>query len=136
MQNNQNQNLTDNFTENQYDRRFAGTKKLYGEQKFHNFSNAHVFVIGVGGVGSWVAEGLARTGVGEITLIDMDVLVASNVNRQLPALDSNFGKSKIEAMAERIRQINPLVRLNLIDDFINDKNMQNLRLRYIVALIN
>ena len=83
-------------------------------------------MIGVGGVGSWVAEGLARTGVGEITLIDMDVLVASNVNRQLPALDSNFGKSKIEAMAERIRQINPLVRLNLIDDFINDKNINDL----------
>lgn len=126
MQNNQNQNLTDNFTENQYDRRFAGTKKLYGETNFNKFENTHAYVIGVGGVGSWVAEGLARTGVGEITLIDMDVLVASNVNRQLPALDSNFGKSKIEAMAERIRQINPLVRLNLIDDFINDKNINNL----------
>lgn len=112
--------------DNQYDRRFAGTKKLYGGTHFTKFENLHAYVIGVGGVGSWVAEGLARTGVGEITLIDMDVLVASNVNRQLPALDSTFGQSKIEAMAERIRQINPLIRLNLIDDFLTTDNVTSL----------
>lgn len=110
----------------QYDRRFAGTRKLYGDSNFTKFENTHAYVIGVGGVGSWVAEGLARTGVGEITLIDMDVLVASNVNRQLPALDSTFGQSKIEAMAERIRQINPLVRLHLIDDFLTTDNVKSL----------
>lgn len=109
--------------ENQYDRRFAGTKKLYGETRFSKFENTHAYVIGVGGVGSWVAEGLARTGVGKITLIDMDVLVASNVNRQLPAVDSNFGVSKIDAMAERIREINPLVELHLIDDFLTADNV-------------
>lgn len=108
----------------QYDRRFAGTKKLYGDENFAKFENAHVYVIGVGGVGSWVAEGLARTGVGEITLIDMDVLVASNVNRQLPALDTNFGKSKIQAMSERIGQINPLIRIHLIDDFLTKDNVK------------
>lgn len=107
-----------NNLDTQYSRRFAGTKKLYGDTNFSKFENAHVYVIGVGGVGSWVAEGLVRTGVGEITLIDMDILVASNVNRQLPALDSNFGKSKIEAMGERMREINPHTRLNLIDDFL------------------
>lgn len=110
----------------QYSRRFAGTKKLYGDTNFSKFENAHVYVIGVGGVGSWVAEGLARTGVGEITLIDMDVLVASNVNRQLPALDSSFGKSKIEAMSERIREINPQIKLNLIDDFLTQDNVKSL----------
>ena len=81
-------------------------------------------MVGVGGVGSWAAEGLARTGVGEMTLIDMDVLVASNVNRQLPATDSNFGKSKIEAMAERIKEINPHIKLHLIDDFLSKDNVQ------------
>lgn len=111
------------MSDHQYDRRFAGTKKLYGDTNFTKFENLHAYVIGVGGVGSWVAEGLARTGVGEIILIDMDVLVASNVNRQLPAVDSNFGKSKIEAMAERIREINPLVELHLIDDFLTADNV-------------
>ena len=69
-------------------------------------------------------EGLARTGVGEMTLIDMDVLVASNVNRQLPATDSNFGKSKIEVMAARIKEINPHIKLHLIDDFLSKDNVQ------------
>ncbi len=118
------ENMLNNNELNQYQRRFTGTQKLYGANKFSRFENTHAYVIGVGGVGSWVAEGLARTGVGEITLIDMDVLVASNVNRQLPALDSNFGKSKITAMAERIYQINPQVCLNLIDDFLNKNNIK------------
>lgn len=112
------------MNDNQYERRFAGTQKLYGQANFNKFEHTHAYVIGVGGVGSWVAEGLARTGIGEITLIDMDVLVASNVNRQLPAVDSNFGKSKIEAMAERIREINPLVRINLIDEFLTTDNVK------------
>jgi len=102
----------------QYDRRFKGTQTLYGQQSFSNFEKAHVIVIGVGGVGTWVAEGLARTAIGKMTLIDMDVLVASNVNRQLPALDSSFGKSKIEEMATRVRQINPKLELTLVDDFL------------------
>ncbi|WP_230659357.1 tRNA threonylcarbamoyladenosine dehydratase [Psychrobacter sp. I-STPA10] len=107
----------------QYQRRFAGTQRLYGQVAFTKFTQAHVYVIGVGGVGTWVAEGLARTGVGQITLIDLDVLVASNVNRQLPALDSTFGRSKIEVMAERIQQINPCVTVHLIDDFLTENNV-------------
>ena len=110
----------------QYQRRFQGTASLYGIDSLHAFERAHVFVIGVGGVGSWVAEGLARTAVGQITLIDLDVLVASNVNRQLPALDSNFGQSKIEAMARRLREINPRARLNLVDDFLTPENVASL----------
>lgn len=107
----------------QYDRRFQGTRTLYGTSAVDMFAASHVYIIGVGGVGSWAAEALARTAVGTITLIDLDVLVASNVNRQLPALDSTFGQSKIEAMAARIKEINPKVTLNLIDDFLTVENV-------------
>jgi len=107
----------------QYERRFQGTKTLYGTAAVNTFAAAHVYVIGVGGVGSWAAEALARTAVGTITLIDLDVLVASNVNRQLPALDSTFGESKIAAMAMRMREINPVVTLNLVDDFLTVDNV-------------
>ena len=107
----------------QYERRFQGTRTLYGSSAVDTFAAAHVYVIGVGGVGSWAAEALARTAVGTITLIDLDVLVASNVNRQLPALDSTFGQSKIGAMATRIREINPKVMLHLVDDFLTVENV-------------
>lgn len=110
----------------QYERRFQGTKTLYGMSAVDTFAAAHVYVIGVGGVGSWAAEALARTAVGTITLIDLDVLVASNVNRQLPALDSTFGQSKITAMATRMREINPKVTLNLMDDFLTVDNVETL----------
>ena len=110
----------------QYERRFKGTQTLYGASAVDTFAAAHVYVIGIGGVGSWAAEALARTAVGTITLIDLDVLVASNVNRQLPALDSTFGQSKIAAMATRIREINPKVRLHLIDDFLTPENVAEL----------
>lgn len=110
----------------QYERRFRGTQTLYGAPAIDTFAAAHVYVIGVGGVGSWAAEALARTAVGTITLIDLDVLVASNVNRQLPALDSTFGQSKIAAMASRMREINPKVTLNLVDDFLTVDNVETL----------
>jgi tRNA A37 threonylcarbamoyladenosine dehydratase len=112
--------------DDQYERRFQGTRTLYGASAVDIFAASHVYVIGVGGVGSWVAEALARTAVGTITLIDLDILVASNVNRQLPALDSTFGQSKIEAMATRVHEINPKVTLNLIDDFLTVENVANL----------
>ena len=114
--------MTDDSNE-QYERRFKGTQTLYGASAVDTFAAAHVYVIGVGGVGSWAAEALARTAVGTITLIDLDILVASNVNRQLPALDSTFGESKIAAMATRIREINPKVTLHLIDDFLTPENV-------------
>lgn len=110
----------------QYQRRFQGTQTLYGASAVNTFAAAHVYVIGVGGVGSWAAEALARTAVGTITLIDLDVLVASNVNRQLPALDSTFGESKIAAMAMRMREINPKLTLQLIDDFLTVDNVATL----------
>lgn len=107
----------------QYQRRFQGTQKLYGPNAFSSFERAHIYVIGVGGVGSWVAEALARTAVGSVTLVDLDVLVASNVNRQLPALDSHFGQSKIATMGARMREINPKIELQLIDDFLTPDNV-------------
>ena len=118
--------ITSDQDSEQYERRFKGTQTLYGNSAVDTFSTAHVYVIGVGGVGSWAAEALARTAVGRITLIDLDVLVASNVNRQLPALDSTFGQSKIGAMAARIREINPKVTLHLVDDFLTTDNVATL----------
>lgn len=113
------------MTIDDYERRFTGVRTLYGED-FERFASARVYVIGVGGVGSWAAESLARTAIGEIILVDMDVLVASNINRQLPALTQTIGESKIEAMASRIRGINPKVHLTLIDDFATPDNIREI----------
>lgn len=107
-------------------RRFAGTQKLYGSDGFDKFCQAHVYVIGVGGVGSWAVEALARTGIGRLTLVDMDVLVESNINRQLPALDDTLGESKIEAMHARICAINPNCQVTLIDDFLTADNVKQI----------
>lgn len=105
-----------------YERRFTGVRTLYGDA-FDKFTNAIVYVIGVGGVGSWTAESLARTAIGKIVLVDMDVLVASNINRQLPALTDTIGESKIDVMADRIRGINPKIELELVDDFLTPENV-------------
>ena len=115
--------LSSNTTSDEYDRRFGGTARLYGEAAFSRFAAAHVVVVGVGGVGSWAVEALARSGIGHITLVDMDVLVASNVNRQLPALTETFGHDKIAAMAARARSINPRIKLTLVDDFLKADNV-------------
>lgn len=106
-------------------RRFTGTRTLY-QDDFDDFIKAHVYVIGIGGVGSWVAEALARTGVGELTLIDMDVLVESNINRQLPALTDTFGESKIGEMMKRAHGINPNIKIHAVDEFITLDNISEL----------
>lgn len=106
-------------------RRFTGTRTLY-QQGFDKFTQAHVYVVGVGGVGSWAAEALARTGIGELTLIDMDVLVESNVNRQLPALSDTFGESKIAVMKKRALGINPDMIVHAIDEFLTPDNVGQL----------
>ncbi len=107
-------------------RRFGGIGRLYGPQALETFRQARVCVIGIGGVGSWTAEALARSAVGHLTLIDLDHLVESNINRQLPALDSTLGRAKIEVMAERIRQINPAAEIHLVDDFLTSDNLERL----------
>ncbi|TCV92607.1 tRNA cyclic N6-threonylcarbamoyladenosine(37) synthase TcdA [Biostraticola tofi] len=106
-----------------YTQRFGGTARLYGQRALSVFSQAHVCVIGIGGVGSWAAEALARTGIGAITLIDMDDVCVTNTNRQLHALQSEIGKAKTEVMASRINGINPECRVTCIDDFITADNV-------------
>ncbi|QFI39608.1 tRNA cyclic N6-threonylcarbamoyladenosine(37) synthase TcdA [Moritella marina ATCC 15381] len=102
----------------EYDNRFSGIARLYGAKALQFFSQAHVCVIGIGGVGSWAAETLARSGIGKITLIDMDDICVTNTNRQIHALKDTIGKQKIDVMAERIRAINPECIVTPIDDFI------------------
>jgi tRNA A37 threonylcarbamoyladenosine dehydratase len=104
-------------------RRFAGVARLYGEPGLQAFERAHVLIAGLGGVGSWAVEALARSGIGELTLMDFDHIALSNVNRQLHAIEDNFGKSKSEAMAERVRQINPNIKLNVIDEFLTPDSL-------------
>ncbi|MCU5774664.1 tRNA cyclic N6-threonylcarbamoyladenosine(37) synthase TcdA [Erwiniaceae bacterium BAC15a-03b] len=106
--------------------RFGGTARLYGQDALQLFAEAHVCVIGIGGVGSWAAEALARTGIGAITLIDMDDVCVTNTNRQVHALRNNVGKAKTEVMAERILAINPECRVTCIDDFITAENTAEL----------
>lgn len=112
--------------DDEYDRRFAGVAKIYGADAFNIYEQSHVMVIGVGGVGSWAVEALARSGIGELTLVDMDVLAASNINRQLPALSSTLGHEKIEVMAARCREINPRIRIHLVDEFLTAENLPEL----------
>lgn len=109
-----------------FENRFGGTRRLYGHEVVELFRRSHICVIGIGGVGSWVAEALARTAVGKITLIDLDDICITNTNRQIHALDGNVGRPKTEAMAERIALINPECQVNIIDDFITRENIPEL----------
>ncbi len=106
--------------------RFAGIDRLYGRGALARFARAHVCVVGVGGVGSWAVEALARSGVGRLTLIDADDLCLSNSNRQLPALDGQFGRAKVAAMAERCRAINPAIGVHEVASFLTPSNMAQL----------
>ena len=107
-------------------RRFGGIARLYGDEALARFSRAHVCVVGVGGVGSWAVEALARTGIGRLTLIDLDNVAESNVNRQLHALTDDFGKAKVTALRERIAQINPQCEVEEIEDFVTEDNLETL----------
>ena len=112
--------------DDEYARRFAGVAKIYGDAAFSRYAESHVMVIGIGGVGSWAVEALARTGIGHLTLIDMDVLAASNINRQLPALSATLGLDKAEVMAARCREINPRIQVTVVDDFLTADNVARL----------
>ena len=106
------------------ERRFGGLSRLYGESGIAALRHASVGVVGLGGVGSWAAEALARSGVGALALIDLDHIAESNVNRQVHALSETLGQSKVEAMAQRVRGINPDCRLRLVDDFLTPDNAE------------
>jgi tRNA A37 threonylcarbamoyladenosine dehydratase len=101
---------------------------LFGAAALPRLAAARLCVVGVGGVGSWAVEALARSGVGHLTLIDMDHVAESNINRQLPALDSTLGRPKVAVLAERIRDINPECRVTLVDDFVTPDNLDRLLL--------
>lgn len=104
-------------------RRFGGINRLYGADALGCLAESHVIVIGIGGVGSWAAEALARSGVGRLTLVDLDHVAESNFNRQLHALDATRGQAKVDAMAERITQINPQCHVQCVDDFLTPENV-------------
>ncbi len=106
-----------------YQQRFGGIARLYGQTALERLRQAHICVIGIGGVGSWVVEALARSGVGKMTLIDMDDICVTNINRQLPALTGNIGKLKTEVMKERVQHINPEAEVHIIDDFLSVENL-------------
>lgn len=106
-----------------YLQRFSGIARLYGQDALALFSQARVCVIGIGGVGSWAVEALARSGIGHITLIDMDDVCVTNTNRQIHALRQTIGQPKSEVMAQRIAEINPECEITCIDDFITPENV-------------
>jgi len=99
------------------------TELLIGKKKLNILYNSHVLVVGLGGVGAYAAETLCRSGIGELTIVDGDVLNPSNKNRQLPALESTLGKPKAEIVGSRLLDINPKLKLNIIQDYIKDDRM-------------
>ncbi|HSI38551.1 MAG TPA: tRNA threonylcarbamoyladenosine dehydratase [Methylotenera sp.] len=115
--------MTSDIAEADLARRFGGVSRLYGADGLAKLQAAHICVIGIGGVGSWAAEALGRNAVGTITLIDLDNIAESNVNRQLHAVNGAFGKAKVTTMAERIRSINPAAKVIEIEDFVTVENV-------------
>jgi tRNA A37 threonylcarbamoyladenosine dehydratase len=107
----------------EFSRRFGGVDRLYGSGALARAAAAHVAVIGIGGVGSWAAEALARSGIGRLTLIDLDHVAESNMNRQIHALESTLGAAKVLAMRERIAAINPACEVSCIEEFIDENNI-------------
>lgn len=108
------------------DRRFGGLQRLYGVGGAQAIRQAHVAVVGIGGVGSWAVEALARSGVGQLTLIDMDHVAESNINRQIHALDTTVGMAKVQAMRERIAHIHPECVVHTLEDFVSPDNWPQL----------
>lgn len=101
--------------------RFSGIARVYGMPALRTLSQSHICILGLGGVGTWSAEALARSGVGQLTLIDLDEICVTNINRQLHALSTTVGRSKVVVMAERIQQIAPETKVNVIEDFFTPK---------------
>lgn len=104
-------------------RRFGGIARLYGDSALDHLARAHVCVVGIGGVGSWAAEALARSGIGQLTLIDLDHVAESNLNRQVHAVEATIGQAKVLAMRDRIAQINPECLVATVEEFITPENV-------------
>jgi len=108
------------------EQRFAGVDRLYGQGSVQALAGKRVCVVGLGGVGSWLVEALARSGVGQLTLVDADDICVSNSNRQLHALDGQFGRLKAEVLAERCRAINPEIQVDAVASFLTPSNLESL----------
>jgi tRNA A37 threonylcarbamoyladenosine dehydratase len=108
------------------ERRFGGLRRLYGVQGAQRIFAAHVLVVGIGGVGSWAAEALARSGVRRLSLVDLDHVAESNINRQVHALEPALGMAKVQAMRERIAQIHPDCQVDAIEEFVSGENWPEL----------
>jgi len=106
--------------------RFGGIARLYGQAALAKFHASHIAVIGIGGVGSWAAEALARSGIGTLTLFDLDDICVSNINRQVHALQGTVGQLKVEVMAARLQEINPDLDVRVCRNFVTEKNLQEL----------
>ena len=124
------------MTQQDHHYRFGGIARLYGDAVLEAFGAAHVAVVGLGGVGSWAAEALARSGVGHITLFDLDEVCVSNTNRQLHALDGQYGRAKVEAMAERLKAINPSCQVTTRLQFVTADNVAETLTREFDAVID
>ena len=109
-----------------FESRFGGIARLYGKSGLEKLRAAHVCVVGIGGVGTWAAEALARSGIGAITLVDLDEVCMTNINRQLHALTETVGRAKVEAMAKRIRAINPECKIFAEQKFFNAQTAEEL----------
>ena len=109
-----------------FDSRFGGIGRLYGQSALARLASARMVIVGLGGVGTWVAEALARSGVSHLRLIDLDEICISNINRQLPAMDGTIGRPKVDVMAERLRQINPTGHFEAVSEFLTQDSADRL----------
>jgi tRNA threonylcarbamoyladenosine dehydratase len=114
--------LVDPLLQADLERRFGGLARLYGAPGARQIRQAHIVVVGLGGVGSWAAEAAARSGVARLTLVDLDHIAESNINRQIHALDNTLGMAKVQAMRERIAHINPDCVVDCIEEFVDTEN--------------
>ena len=119
-----------------YNARFGGIGRLYGEKELEHLQKAHVMIIGLGGVGSWSVEALARSGIGRLTLVDLDDICLNNVNRQLPAHDGNIGRLKTEALMSRVKTIQPSCLVRSIEDFYTAETSSSILIDTIDVVID
>ncbi len=122
-----------------YQARFSGIERLFGRQGLAHLKRAHICVVGLGGVGSWTAEALARTGIGRLTLIDLDEVCVSNVNRQLPALTQTVGTTKVQVLKDRVAGISPECEVKAVAEFFTASSAERLleaRYSYVIDAID
>ncbi len=114
------------MTDNEFQTRFSGIGRLYGRLGLARLRSSRVAVIGVGGVGSWAVEALARSGIGHLSLVDLDDICVTNINRQLPALETTVGRSKVEVLEERVRLIQPEIEVKAQSQFFTAATAENI----------